>query len=70
MHNAELTGNFSTDNGDEVDGYPGEFTGRTFGSRGAERRRTEQLAGDPATRHSRGDYSSHPVNPMPLNTSV
>jgi hypothetical protein len=65
--NAELTGKFSSDNGDGVDGYQGEFAGRTVGSRGAERRRTECLAGHPATPHSRGASSSNPFASMPLN---
>ena len=46
----ELTGGFSPDNGNEVAGYSGKFAGRTFGSRGAERRGTEREAGHPASR--------------------
>lgn len=42
----ELTGEFSPNNGKEVAGCSGKFTGRTFGSRGAERRRTEPEAGN------------------------
>jgi len=70
LANAELTGKFSSDNKDEVEGYQGKFAGRTFGSRGAERRRTGRLAGHPATPHSRGASWPDAVDSMPLNIRV
>jgi len=46
------------------------FAGRTFGSRGAERRRTERLAGDPATPHSRGNSSPLTLDSMLLKNHL
>jgi hypothetical protein len=43
----EVTGEFYPDNGNEVVGYSGKFAGRTFGSRGAQRRGAKRTAGVP-----------------------